>query len=447
MLKETVSSPAEVRAVVKEAYIYGFPLVDNYRIQYSYFVDRSDPEFKAPWNTIKNESRVFTPEDKTVQTPNSDTPYSVLGADLRTEPLVLTMPAVESSRYFSAQFIDLYTHNFAYAGSRTTGNKGGTFLLAGPNWKGTLPTGIDSAIQSETDLTLVVYRTQLFRPDDIENVKKVQAGYTVQPLSEFLGDSAPKPAPPISFLRPIRADEERTSLEFFKILNFVLQFCPIHPSERDLMERFEKIDIGAGKSFNVKTLPLEIYKAFHDGIADAWETFNEFKTRKVDTGKVASGDLFGTREHLRNNYLYRMAAAVLGIYGNSQQEAMYPIYWADAAGQKLNGSNRYKLRFAPGQLPPVNAFWSITMYVLPTSLLYANPLNRYLINSPMLPDLKRDADGGLTIYIQHDSPGKDNEPNWLPAPKGPFAAALRLYWPKHEAMTGQWKQPALERQN
>jgi hypothetical protein len=136
-----------------------------------------------------------------------------------------------------------------------------------------------------------------------------------------------------------------------------------------------------------------------------------------------------------------MAAAVLGIFGNSKQEAMYPVYAVDADGQKLAGSNRYTVRFAPGQQPPVNAFWSLTMYELPKSLLVANPINRYLLNSPMLPTFKLDADGGLTLIIQNESPGKDKEANWLPAPTGPFIMFMRLYWPKDAALDGQWKAP------
>src|SRR5215471_339154 len=129
-------SPAEVRAIAREAYIYGFPMVDGYRIQYAYFVDRNNPEFKAPWNQIDNVTRVFTPDDKVVQIPNSDTPYSTLGLDLRAEPMVITVPPIEKRRYFSVQLIDLYTFNFGYIGSRTTGNDGGSFLVAGPDWKG-----------------------------------------------------------------------------------------------------------------------------------------------------------------------------------------------------------------------------------------------------------------------------------------------------------------------
>lgn len=438
-------SPAEARVIAREAYIYGFPMVDSYRIMHAYFVDRSNPEFKAGWNQIRNFSRVFTPEDKAVQTPNSDTPYSFLGMDLRSEPIVLTVPVVEKNRYFSIQLIDLYTFNFDYIGSRSTGNDGGSFLIAGPGWKGDVPAGVKKVIRSETELVLAAYRTQLLNADDIENVKKVQAGYKAQPLSQFLGQPAPNAAPQIEFVPPLTPDEQKSSLKFFNILNFVLQFCPTHESEKELMTRFAKLGIGGGKSFNADKLSPEMRKALEEGIADAWQEFAGIK-KQMDEGKVTSGDTFGSREHLKNNYLYRMLATIVGIYGNSRQEAMYPLYTADSSGQPLDGAKaRYTLRLAPGEFPPANAFWSLTLYELPQSLLSANPLNRYLLNSPMLPQFKRDPDGGLTLLIQHESPGKEWEANWLPAPKGPFFMAMRIYWPKEEALSGKWKQPPLKR--
>ncbi len=439
-------TPTEARAIAKEAYTYGFPMVDGYRIQYAYYVDRTNPEFKAPWNQICNMPRVFTSEDKAVQTPNSDTPYSMVGLDLRAEPIVLTVPPIEKSRYFSVQLIDSYTHNFAYLGSRSTGNQGGSFVIAGPNWKGAKPRGVKKLIRSETEFALAVYRTQLFNPGDLENVKKVQAGYQVQRLSQFLGKPGPAAAPKIDFPKPLTPEQQKTSPEFFNLLNFVLRFCPTHPSEKVLMARFARLGIGAGGNFDAGKLSPELRQAVEDGMAEAWQALEQFKQTELDSGKVTSGDIFGTREYLKNNYLYRKAAAVLGIYGNSRPEAMYPVYSLDAPGEKLDAStNRYVLRFAPGQLPPVHAFWSLTMYEMPSSLLVANPLNRYLINSPMLPDLKRDADRGLTLYVQHESPGKDRESNWLPAPNGPFMAVLRLYWPKDAALNGKWKKPPLER--
>jgi hypothetical protein len=441
---QTGVTPAEARAIAKEAYIYGFPMVDNYRIQHAYWVDRANPEYKAPFNQLWNSTRLFSPADKAIQTPNSDTLYSFIGADLRSEPLVLTVPAIEKERYFSVQLIDYYTFNFDYIGTRTTGNGGGSFLLAGPGWKGETPKGIDKVFRSETELVFPAYRTQLFNPGDIDNVRKVQAGYKVQPLSAFLGQPASAAAAAIDFIKPLTPAQQRNSPEFFSILNFVLQFCPTVPSETDLVARFARIGIGAGKTFDVSKLSPELKTAIDQGMADAWVDFAGLK-KEFDEGKVVAGDVFGTRQYLKNNYLYRMAAAVLGIYGNSKQEAMYPAYYVDATKQKLDGANRYTLRFAPGQLPPVNAFWSLTMYEEPASLLVANPLNRYLINSPMLPQLHKDADGGLTLIVQNESPGKDKEANWLPAPKGPFSTIMRLYWPKDEATEGKWKQPPLQR--
>jgi len=437
---DSTITPDEVRAIAKEAAIYGFPMIDSYRIYFDYFIDTKNPEYKCPQNTIVNIPRVYTPADTAIQTPNSDTPYSNIGADLRAEPLVLTVPEIEKDRYYSLQFIDAYTFNFAYAGSRATGNEAGHFLLAGPNWKGETPAGIKEVIRCETDIALVIYRTQLFNPDDLDNVKKVQAGYNVQTLSAFLGESAPAAAPKIEYIQPLTPTEEKSSLKQFEILNFVLQFCPTHPTEVELMERFARIGIGAGKTFDADALSPEMAKAMEAGIGDAWAEFGGL-VKIFDAGTVTSGEVFGTREFLKNNYLYRMAAAVLGIYGNSEQEAMYPVYRTDADGKGFDGANNYTVHFAAGGLPPVNAFWSLTMYELPQSLLVANPINRYLINSPMLPDLKRDADGGLTIYVQNESPGAELESNWLPSPKGPYAMYMRLYWPKEEAMSGAWKAP------
>ncbi|MGB9175616.1 MAG: DUF1254 domain-containing protein [Methanoregula sp.] len=438
-------SSGEARAIAKEAYIYGYPMVGNYLVLYTYFVNRRSPEFKAPWNQIRNIPRVFTSEDKAVKVPNSDTPYSMLGMDLRTEPLVITVPPIEKQRYFSIQLIDFSTFNFDYIGSRTTGNDGGSFLIAGPGWKGEVPKGIKKVIRSETELALAVYRTQLFNPGDLDNVKKIQNDYNVQMLSEFPGQPKPGAAPVIDFIEPPTLDALKTSPDFFNILNFTLKFCPSHPSEKELMASFARIGVGAGRTFDAGAFPAEIKTAIGQGIADAWAAFADFKKNRFDTKEVVFGDLYGTRDELKNNFFYRMVAFVLGNYGNSKQEAMYPMYTLDSDGQPLVGANRYMLRFAPGQLPPVNAFWSLTMYGLPENLLVANPLNRYLINSPMLPQMKHDADGGLTLLVQNESPGKDRETNWLPAPKGPFLMALRLYWPKEEATEGRWTEPKVVR--
>ncbi|WP_052391788.1 DUF1254 domain-containing protein [Paraburkholderia bannensis] len=439
-------TPAQARVIAKEAYLYGYPMVDNYRIQYSYFVDAKNPEYKAPYNQLFNIPRVFTPDDKAIQTPNSDTPYSWIGLDLRTEPIVFTVPKIEKDRYWSLQLIDLYTQNFAYLGTRTTGNQGGSYMIVGPGWKGTKPKGIDKVIHCETSLASAQFRTQLFNPDDLDNVKRIQNQYLVQPLSAFLKKPAPAPARPIDFMMPLSAEMQKTSLDFFRELNFLLQFAPVEPSERAVRARFAKIGVAANKPFDPDHLKPEIKEALQLGMTDAWADFAALQKR-VASGEITSGDLFGTRSFLKNNYLYRMTGAVLGIYGNSREEALYPAYYVDSTGQKLDGVHRYTLHFAPGQLPPVNAFWSITLYEQPSSLLVANPINRYLLNSTMLSQFKRDPDGGLTLLVQNESPGKDQESNWLPAPKGPFSLIMRLYLPKPEALQGKWKAPPLVQAN
>jgi hypothetical protein len=430
----------ETQAIVQEAYVYGFPLVDNYRVLYTYAVDTKSPEYKGPFNTITNIARVYTPEDTAIQTPNSDTPYSFAALDLRAEPIVLTLPAIEKNRYYSVQLVDLYTYNFGYLGTRTTGNDGGSFMIAGPGWKGETPKGVAKVIRADTELALALYRTQLFGPDDIDNVKKVQAGYKVQPLSAFLGKPAPPPAPKIDFIPPLTPKEERNSPRFFEILAFVLNQSPALPDEVALRERFEKIRVvPGGKPFTLDGLSKEERIGFVKGMIQGQQEIDKLRAQTK-----SSAGLFGDRATLGTDYVKRALAAQAGIYGNSKQEAFYVIYASDSEGGALDASKeRYTLHFAKDALPPAKAFWSLTMYKLPESLLVANPLKRYLINSPMLPGLKRDADGGITLYLQADSPGKELESNWLPAPKGPFASVLRIYLPEPSALDGKWKAPQL----
>jgi hypothetical protein len=426
----------EAQQIAKEAYIYGVPMVTVYSTLYEFSVDKGNPQYKGPFNSILNVARVFTPDDTAFVTPNSDTPYTFVGPDLRAEPMVLTVPAMEKNRYFVFQMMDLYTFNFDYVGSRTTGNKGGDFLIAGPNWKGPVPKGISKVIRSETQLVNVVGRTQLFNPGDLDNVKKIQAGYKLRPLSEFLGTPSPPPAPEVR-----RPAEQSKSLEFLNQLSFLLQFTSVNPGEAALRRRFESIGIKPGETFDTASLSDSRKMALLNGLMEGQKEIDTY--RATLGGK--SADLFGSRAFLKNNYLKRATGTQVGIGANSRDEALYPIYEKDAANAPLDGTaGRYTLRYANAQFPPVSAFWSLTMYALPSQLLVKNPINRYLINAPMLPDLKRDPDGGLTIYIQNESPGKDKEANWLPAPKGPFMLAARYYWPKPALLKGNWKSPAVQ---
>ncbi|WP_119303942.1 DUF1254 domain-containing protein [Dongia deserti] len=433
-------TPAEARAIAKDAYVFGFPIVDNYRVVHAYFIDTQSPEFKSPLNQIASAANVYTPADKAVQTPNSDTPYSYAFLDLRAEPIVLTLPAIEKDRYYSVQLVDLYTHNFAYLGTRAEGNGGGSYLIAGPGWTGEAPSGITKVIRSETEFVFPVYRTQLFGPDDIENVKKIQAGYKLEPLSAYLQAEAPASAPEINWPKPSTAQDQRTSPEFFNLLAFVLQFCPVNPADADLRASFAKIGVEPGKTVDIAVLSPDMRAALVSGMEDG--------QREIDAVRAVTAnaaDVLGARELFNGEWVKRAVGAQMGIYGNSKQEAYYGAYQKDAAGQPYDASEKnYTLNFAPGAFPPVNAFWSMTMYDLPAQLLVANPINRYLINSPMLPNMKLDPDGGLTIYIQVENPGPDKESNWLPAPKGPFFGVMRLYYPKEEVLTGAWTVPPLE---
>jgi hypothetical protein len=435
---EPSPSPESAKAIAAEAYVYGFPIVDMYLTMYAFSIDKGNPQYKGPFNSVLSFARVFTPDDTAFVTPNSDTPYTFLGLDLRAEPMVITVPPIVKNRYFVFQMMDLYTYNFDYIGTRATGNGGGHFLIAGPNWKGTAPKGITKVLRAETEFVNVVGRTQLFNPADLPKVKKIQAGYKVQPLSAFLGKTAPPAAPEVQFVKPVMPSEIKTSLDFFNVLSFLLQFCPTRPDEEALRARFAQIGIVPGKAWEISSLPPAMKTALQEGMAAGQKQIDARRTAVA--GRM--DELFGTRAFLKGDFVARATGAQMGIGANSREEALYPIYEKDSEGQPLDGSkHQYVLRFAKGEFPPVKAFWSLTMYNLPQQLLVKNPIDRYLINSPMLPHLKLDADGGLTILIQSESPGKDKESNWLPAPAGPFMLAMRYYLPKPELLEGKWKSP------
>jgi hypothetical protein len=432
---------AEARAIARDAYVYGVPMVDQWKTMYAFSIDKTNPQYKGPFNSILNITRVFTPADSAFVTPNSDTPYTFVGLDLRAEPVVLTVPKMEKDRYFVFQLLDLYTFNFAYIGTRATGNDGGAYLVAGPKWHGETPKGISKVIRSETELLSVVGRTQLFNPADLGNVKAIQAGYKVQPLSAFAKTPPPPAAPDVQWHAPLAAGHERTSPEFFDLLAFLLQFTqPPHPSESELHQRLARLGIAPGRRFDAGTLAADIRAAVVAGMADGQKQIDD---KRASLGGKTDA-LFGDREFLKNDFVARATGTQVGIGANSRDEALYPILDKDADGQPFDGSKaRYTLRFAKGALPPVNAFWSITMYNLPQQLLVKNPIDRYLINSPMLPHLKTDADGGLTIDIQADPPATDRRTNWLPAPRGPFVMFMRYYWPKRELLDDRWKTPGV----
>jgi len=281
------------------------------------------------------------------------------------------------------------------------------------------------------------------------NVVAIQNGYKAQPLSAFLQQPAPPPAPVIDFLP---ANTPGIKDNFFAYLDAALQFVPVSPEDKDIRAKLASIGIGPGKTFEFSELSPEhkaaILLAMKEG-DDKIDAFLASGMKDINGWKV--GAVFGNREFYNGDWLKRAAAAKGGIYGNDAVEAVYPMTRIDSKGETLNGSKHdYTLTFPAGQLPPVNAFWSVTMYDGKSQLLIENPINRYLINSPMLPSMQKNADGSLTLYIQKDSPGKDKEANWLPAPNDTIYLVMRLYWPKTEdpsvlpAGSGTWSPPAVE---
>ncbi len=442
----------QTKQIAQDGFVFGLPIVMNYTAAYELFVDTTSSQFKVPIGKIVNEARVFTYKDTAIVTPNSDTPYSSAYLDLRAEPVVISVPAVPKPRYYSVQLIDASTYNYGYIGSRATGTAPGDYLVVGPDWKGQTPAHIKQIFRSGAQFSLVVIRTQLFNAADMPNVVRIQAGYKVRPLSAYLKQPAPPAPPTINFMK---SNAEIVKTQFWDVLDFALQFIPPSPEEAEIRAKLASIGIGAGKQFNMKDLSAEHKAAVLLGMKagdDAVAKFLESGSTNINGWRV--GALFGDRAFYNGDWLKRAAAAKGGIYGNDAVEAMYPMTRTTASGATLDGSkHNYTITFAKGSLPPVNAFWSVTMYDGKSQLLIENPINRYLINSPMLPGMKTNRDGSLTLYLQKDSPGKDKEANWLPAPNNTIYLTMRLYWPKETppsilpAGKGTWQPPGVVASN
>jgi hypothetical protein len=441
----------EARLIAKEAYVYGFPMVVHYKVLHSYTLDPGSPEYKGPFNTLKCEARVYTPEDKAVVTPNSDTPYCMGWMDIRNDPLVISLPEVDEGRYVSFQLIDAFTHNFAYLGSLSTGSDGGTYLVALDSWEGAVPDGIDEVIRCETGAFMIIARTQLKDSDDIENVARIQDAYSVEPLRVFQGDPAMEVKETIEF--PDWNEGDQFTASAFQYVDVMLKFAEVHSDEVILRRRLARLGLGTDKGFDLAGFEPEIKEAIETGVKEGFAEMEAF-VAEYSSDPLISAKIFGTRSFLKktasgeygleDHFLPRAVGAHMGLYGNSGLEAVYPVYLVDDSGQPLNAAeNRYALRFESGELPPVKAFWSLTMYDGQTQLLINNPLDRYLLNSAMAEQFIYGEDGSLTLYLQQDSPGTDLEPNWLPAPEGPFYCVLRLYGPKQQVLEGNWVNPPL----
>ncbi|MCK5134612.1 MAG: DUF1254 domain-containing protein [Bacteroidales bacterium] len=448
-------TPEEAKEIAKEAYIYGFPLVVNYKTMYMYAVDENSPEYKGPFNESSCDARLFTPEDKAVVTPNSDTPYCMFWVDLRDEPQVISLPEIEAERFYHFQLIDLYTHNFAYLGTLTTGNKAGKYLIANQGWEGEKPEGVDEVIYCETDLFFVVVRTQLMNENDLENVKNIQDDYQLQALSSYLDKDMPKVVRMDNF--PDWNEGDQFTAAAFNYLDVMLKLAKPVTSEKELRSKFTKLGIGTEKGFDISSFDEETQKAIEEGIKEGFQEIETF-IKEYSADPLVSAKIFGTRDFLTQSakenyklddfYIPRAVAAHLGLYGNSGAEAIYPGYFVDSTGVPLNAlENKYSMTFKKDELPPVKAFWSLSMYDGKTQLFINNQLDRYLLNSNNMEAYDYNDDGSLTLYIQIESPGKELEPNWLPAPDGPFYCVMRLYGPKQEALLGEWVNPPMVKNN
>ncbi|MBU8897775.1 DUF1214 domain-containing protein [Corallococcus sp. M34] len=414
----------EAQAIAYQAFMYGYPLAENYSILW-----QSTLAVQQQFNTFYGKAQLYGPSDTTVVTPNNDTAYSQGWLDLGAEPLVLQVPAVpqDPPRYYSFQIIDACTNNVGYVGSLTTGTAAGNYVLAPP---GMVPSSAPNAtvIPVPGRYIFLLGRTQILGPNDIPAAQAIMNQYALVPLSKFLGQPAPPPAPATPFL-PV-APSFITTLAFFQYLNLALTFQTPPAGDAPLLERFARIGVGPGLPFNPATLEPELAGALQRGILESSNAI----THKTQEGTVKNGwnlpvvnlPYFGT--NWWTDYEFRSTTARAGLYANSPSEALYYRAYQDTSAVPLSGTTSYTVTFPAGQLPPASAFWSLTMYGA-NQFLVPNSINRYSLGTQS--DLTVAADGSVTIYIQATAPTSAQTPNWLPSPAtGSFYVVLRVYGPQ-----------------
>jgi len=428
-LPNNTAGREELTAIAEAAYIFAYPMLENYRTMDRMTGINTPPSRQRAFNTLRHTSKLLGPDFKNIVAPNNDTLYSSTWLDLDLEPQVVSVPEIPDQRYYVFQMVNMYNHNFGYIGARTTGYTPGDYLIAGHSWQGPIPAGIRQAFRSETRFAYLLGRTLVDGPADLDQVKAIQAGYRLQSLSQYLGRPSPS-AESARHIMPYDAEKALTA-EFIAYLNFILGNAMIHPDEAGMIQRFAGIGIAPGQPFRPDSLRQNELEAINRGIRRARKKIEQ-KVKEI--GRVTNGwrsleDSHGPREVMAGRYLQNAAGAMAGLYGNDKEEASNFAAFVDETGAELNASEHaYVVKFDADGFPPVNAFWSITMYRLPEILLVSNPIDRYSIGNRTR-ELKYGADGSLEIYVQHNSPGPDRESNWLPAPRGPFILALRNYWP------------------
>ncbi len=443
----------DANAIATDAYLYFYPLVTMDITRKQLINTEPGKGIGGPANTFVNVP-TFPPADlKVVVRPNFDTLYSSGQLDLTKEPMIVSAPDT-NGRYYLLPMLDMWTNVFASPGWRTTGTKAGNFLVVPPNWRPDLrdkvveefklPKDIQR-IDAPTPYVWIIGRTKTDGPPDYPAVNKIQAGFKITPLSEW--GKTPKPVEQkidasVDLKTPPKIQVDTMAGDkYFVYAAELLKLHPPHITDQPIIAQMKRIGIEPGKSFDMAGADPAVKKA----IEAAPQAAQQLMAWKVPTlARVVNGwsmntDTMGV---YGNYYLKRAIVSQMGLGANLPEDAIYPLNLADEAGRPLDGANQYTLSFDKGTAPPVNAFWSVTLYDK-DGFQVANNLNRFAVSSWM--PFKYNPDGSLTLYFQNDSPGKDKEANWLPAPKGPFNLTMRLYGPKSEALTGRWNPPPVTR--
>ncbi len=445
----------EAHAIAVDAYIYLYPLVtmDVTRSQLTNVEPGKGGALGGPMNTFANVPAFPAADFRAVVRPNFDTLYSSGYLDLTKEPMVVSVPDT-GGRYYLLPMLDMWSDVFASPGWRTTGTQAGNFLVTPPGWRPDLRDRfIDEfklpketqRIEAPTPYAWIIGRIKTDGPPDYDSVHKVQAGLKITPLSDW--GKSPKPVevkidPSLDMKTPPKIQVDTMAAgKYFAYAAELLKVQPPHVTDQPIIAQMKRIGIEPGKSFDIDKVSPAVKK----GLTDAPEDGQKLMAWKIPTvARVANGwsmnsDTMGV---YGNYYLKRAIVAQLGLGANLPEDAIYPLNIGDEAGKPLDGSGKYKISFEKGATPPVNAFWSITLYDS-EGFQVANTLNRFAVSSWM--PFKYNADGSLDLYFQNESPGKDKEVNWLPAPKAAFNLTMRLYGPKSEALTGKWNPPAITR--
>jgi hypothetical protein len=435
---ESVSSE-EAHAIGVDAYLYFYPLItmDITRKQLTN-VEHAEG-IEAPMNSFANIPAYPTADMKAVVRPNFDTLYSSGWLDLTKEPMVVSVPDT-GGRYYLFPMLDMWTDVFASPGWRTTGTRAANFLVTPPDWTGTVPADMQQ-IKAPTPYVWIIGRTKTDGPKDYDAVHKIQAGYKITPLSQWGKAAEPatgKVDASVDMKTPPKIQVDTMPAgKYFAYAAEVLKVNPPHITDGPIVARMKRIGIEPGKSFDFAKLSPAVQKALASAPKDAqalmkWKVPTLARVVNYWSMNTDTMGVYG------NYYLKRAIVAQMGLGANVPEDAIYPLNLGDETGKSLDGSGKYVLHFDKAQLPPVNAFWSVTLYDS-EGFQVANLLNRFAVSSWM--PFKYKADGSLDLYFQNESPGTGKEANWLPAPKGAFNLTMRLYAPKEDALTGKWNPP------